>query len=50
MTVRKDITLKFVCAMRSEDELELEKDRIHISARQEKIFLQEVMIVLQPDF
>jgi hypothetical protein len=33
--------------MRAEDEFELEKDRIDITIRQEKCFVEKVVIVLQ---
>jgi hypothetical protein len=41
--------LEFVGAVRAEDEFKLEKDRIDIATREEKIFFEEIVIVLQPD-
>lgn len=42
--------LKFVRAMRAEDEFELKKDRIDVPSGKKKVLLQEVVIVLQPEF
>ena len=42
--------LEFVRAVRAEDEFELEEDRIDVAAGEELVLLQEIVIVLQPDF
>ena len=44
------IDLKFVRAVRAEDEFELKKERIFIATGQEEVLLQKVVIVLQSDF
>ena len=36
--------------MRAEDEFELEKKRIDLALRQEKILLEKIVIVLQAEF
>ena len=50
MTGLCNMSSKFVRAVRAEDEFELKKNRIDVATRQEEIFLEEVMIVLQSDF
>ena len=45
-----DLSLELMCTVRTEDEFELKENRIDVAARQEKIFLEEIMIVLQTDF
>ena len=42
--------LKFVGAVRTEDEFELQENRIDVATGQEKGFVEKVVIVLQPDF
>ena len=42
--------LEFVSAVRAKDEFELEKDRIGLALGEEKIFLEPIMVVLEPDF
>ena len=42
--------LEFVGAVCAEDEFELEKDGIHVATSEEKIFLEKIVIVLQPHF
>jgi hypothetical protein len=44
-----DLCLKFVRAVRAEDEFELEKNRIDIATGEEKCVVDKVMIVLQPN-
>jgi hypothetical protein len=39
-----------VGTVRTEDEFELKENRIDIAGREEKVFLEKIMIVLQPDF
>ena len=41
--------LKFVGAVGTENEFELQKNRIDIATSEEEIFFEEVVIVLQPD-
>ena len=42
--------LKFVSAVRAEDEFELKKDRIDVAIGEEKVLFQKIVIVLQSDF
>ena len=39
--------MRAVC---TEDEFELEKDGIDVATKQKKLVVDEVMIILQPDF
>jgi len=43
------MSLKFVSAMRAEDEFPLKKDRIDLPFGEEKVLLQKIVIVLQSD-
>jgi hypothetical protein len=45
-----DHELKFVGAVRAENEFPLKKDRLYLPCREEKILLQKILIVLQSDF
>ena len=47
---RKDYASEFVRAVRAEDEFELEENRISFALREEIVRLQEVVVVLQPEF
>src|SRR5438045_8544510 len=44
------MSLKFVSAMCAENEFPLEKDRLDLPSREEKVLLQKILIVLQSDF
>jgi len=46
MTVRN---LKFVSAVRAENEFKLKKDRIGVAIGEKKVFVKKVVIVLQAD-
>jgi hypothetical protein len=50
MTAVKNMSLKFVGGMGAEDEFKLEENRIDLAIRQEEVFLEKIVIVLQPDF
>jgi hypothetical protein len=39
-----------VRAVRTEDEFELEENRIGFALREEIVLLQKIVVVLQPDF
>jgi hypothetical protein len=39
-----------VSAVSTENEFELEKKRIHLAIRQEKVFFEKIMVVLQAEF
>ena len=41
--------LEFVSAVGAEDEFELKKDRIDVTIREEKVFVEKIVIVLQTD-
>src|SRR6266480_1131237 len=44
------MSLKFVSAMRAEDEFPLKKNGLDLPSGEEKILLQKILIVLQSDF
>jgi hypothetical protein len=45
-----DLCLKFVRSMCAENEFELKKNRIDFALREEKVFFEKVVIVLQSEF
>jgi hypothetical protein len=50
MTGHEKMTSEFVGSVRAEDELELKENRIHVASGEEKCVVDEVVIVLQPNF
>ena len=50
MTVRVMFMLEFMRPMRTEDKFKLQKNRIDIVVCEKKVFLEEIVIVLQSDF
>ena len=50
MTARVMFMLKFMRPVRTEDKFKLEKNRIDIVVREKKVFLEEIVVVLQSDF
>ena len=47
MTARVMFMLKFMRPVRTEDEFKLQEDRIDVATRQEKVFLEKIVVVLQ---
>src|SRR5215468_387089 len=44
------MNLEFVSTVRAENEFPLQKDRLDFPCREEKVFLQKILVVLQADF